>query len=180
MATSLVTVPFSFFVGPRTIPQAGSRESRLEGVAGLAVGGFAEREDLRRCDAEDESLATVGIAERPFADLEIPVELRLPDGRQPLELRVVGHASGSSLDHDVQPRPELVGTGREDAMGIGLQVLGFLLGGAGAEVERPVEPDRRERRDVRSPDAPSTARTSLTSTAPRPPRPTAAPLRPAH
>src|SRR6266496_2038474 len=29
MATSLVTVPFSFFVGPRTIPQAGSRESRL-------------------------------------------------------------------------------------------------------------------------------------------------------
>src|SRR6266704_5265056 len=29
ITTSLVTEPFSFFVGPRTIPQAGSRESRL-------------------------------------------------------------------------------------------------------------------------------------------------------
>ena len=29
ITTSLVTVPFNFFVGPRTIPQPGSRESRL-------------------------------------------------------------------------------------------------------------------------------------------------------
>src|SRR6266540_978259 len=74
----LATLTVHCRVPCRACPQVGP--SGLEGVAGLAVGGFAEREDLRRCDAEDEPLATAGIAERPVADLEVPVELRLPDG----------------------------------------------------------------------------------------------------
>src|ERR1700683_4062113 len=122
-------------------------------VPGLGVGALAEREDLHRCDAEDEALAAIGIAEPLAGDLEIPVELGLPHRRQPLELRGVGHAGGDSLDHDVEPRPEMAGAGGEDAAKIGLQFLPFLPMRAGAEVKRPVKPYRRERRDVRPPVA---------------------------
>src|SRR6202050_4706351 len=108
----------------------------VKGVPGLGVGALTEREDLHRCDAEDEPLAAVGIAEYLAGDLEIPVELGLPHRRQPLELLGVGHASGGSLDYDVEPRPEMAGAGREDAAGIGLQVLRFLLMRSGTEVKR--------------------------------------------
>ena len=47
----------------------------VKAVPGLGVGALTEREDLHRCDAEDEPLAAIGIAEHLAGDLEIPVEL---------------------------------------------------------------------------------------------------------
>ena len=138
--------------GPAAAPvREGPEEGGSGGnaVAGLAVGALAEREDLRGHDAEDQPGPAGRIEESVAGHFEIPVELGFPDRRQPLELGRAGHPGGSSLDHHLEPRPELVSAGREHAAGAGLQVASLLFLRAGTEVQRPVEPDGRQRRDVR-------------------------------
>lgn len=112
--------------GRRTGLHAG-QTIRGEAVAGLGVGVLAEGKNLHRGDAEDQPQATSGITKTPIDDVEAPVELALLHRRQPLELRLVSHANGGSLDRHIQARAELVGSRREDAARVGLQVPGLLL-----------------------------------------------------
>src|SRR6266496_693608 len=66
MATSLVTVPFSFFVGPRTIPQAGSRESRLGPMpSGLLLWRGSVRCLLLRGRSEHDRMAPAAPTQLP-------------------------------------------------------------------------------------------------------------------
>jgi hypothetical protein len=68
----------------------------VKAVPGLGVGALTEREDLHRCDAEDEPLAAIGIAEHLAGDLEIPVELGLPYCRQPVDSQNISDFDSTS------------------------------------------------------------------------------------
>src|SRR5829696_610738 len=129
---------------------AGRNGSGRKAVAGLGERlPLAEREHLVRHDTEDQPVPAVIVPELAVADDEVPVQLRLPQRGELLQPVLAGDPARDAFHDDVQPGPEPVGAGGEDDPGIVLQVPGLLLGVAGAEVQRTVEPDRRQRGHVR-------------------------------
>ena len=76
------------------------------------------------------------------------------EGREPgdviaSEFGGVAHLCSLAFDDEVQP-VESVATGREDAMRVAREILGFALAWAGAEVQGAVQPDSQQRRDMRT------------------------------
>ena len=73
--------------------------------------------------------------------------LRLECAGDASEFGGAAHLCGLAFDDEVQP-VESVATGREDAMRVAREILGFALVWAGAEVQGAVQPDSQQRRDV--------------------------------
>src|SRR5215213_4262233 len=82
---------------------------------------------------------------------EMPTVLRLEGVGDALELGLLAHFRGRTLDHEVQIIVESVASSREHAVRVLREVLGLAFGWTGAEVQRAVQPDPEQWGDVGAP-----------------------------
>jgi hypothetical protein len=127
-----------------------SRKSEL--VLRVAEGALGEGEDLGWRDREHEGHPTTCVVKAAVARLELPSPVPLcgPCPGEAFEHVIVSELEGFALDHDIEPCVPVVAAGRQNHVWVPTQVHGLLFGGAGAEVESPIEPHGNQRSDVGS------------------------------
>src|SRR5437763_222091 len=127
-----------------------------EPEAGLGEVALGEGQHLPGRDREDERVAAL-VAEQAVPHLEVPIAviLRPPRFRQMDQQLLVSDAHGGAFDDDIEPGLPRVVAGREHAVRVSREVHALLFLGAGAEVERTVDPDGRQWRDMRPPVGPN-------------------------